>query len=77
MAPSVTAWAHAAFPELRADGLYHQLAMPPLTHSGPQPDPRLLARPPAPCFEFYTSEAGHDVFNREGAVLALSCRRPE
>src|SRR5205823_1759423 len=43
------------------------------THSGPQPDPRMLARPPAPRFEFYTSEAGHHVFNREGAVLALSC----
>jgi hypothetical protein len=48
-----------------------------LTNSGPQSDPRMLARRPAPCFEFFTSEAGHEVFNREGAVLALSCRRPE
>src|SRR6516162_76464 len=38
-----------------------------VTHSGPQPEPRMLARSPAPCFEFFTSEAGRDVFNREGA----------
>jgi IS5 family transposase len=37
----------------------------------------IRGRPPAPRFEFYTSATGRDVFNREGAVLALSCRRPE